>query len=92
MVGGFMNLGYLWRDSLFRGCPVFKKSRPVFVAGSRRAASSCDTAAKGFGALKSMKIVNITRYILQTNGGMFFSEGAEAPQAAATQPQRAWGL
>ena len=30
--------------------------------------------------------------MLQNSKGVrFFSEGAEAPQAAATQPQRAWG-
>jgi len=29
--------------------------------------------------------------MLQESRGVFFFEGAEAPQAAATQPPRVWG-
>ena len=37
----------------------------------------------------SINIANSTRYMLQQSPGACFSEGAEAPQAAATQTQRA---
>ena len=68
-----------------------KNPGACFFLGSRSAAGSCDTAAKGFlvpGIAKQNKVHKIHTPKLQERG---FSEGAEAPQAAATQPQRARG-
>jgi len=42
--------------------------------------------------LKSLKIITYARYILQKSRGVFFSEVAEAPQAAAAQTHRAGRL
>ena len=55
----------------------------------RRAASFCTGTT--WGTLKSMKIDKIHKIHAPKIQGRVFFEGAEAPQAAATQPQRAWG-
>jgi len=70
---------------------ILQQSRAVSFWGSRSAAGSCDTATKGLGALKSLTNIEIHKmHTPKLQGSVFFSEGAEAPRAAATQPQRAW--
>ena len=63
----------------------------AFFWGSRSAAGSCDTDAKGFGGPEIVNNYKIQKMHAPKIQGCVFCEGAEEPQAAATQPQRAWG-
>ena len=68
---------------------MLQNSRGVFFLRSRSAAGSCDTAAKGLGGPENVKNDKIHKIHAPKIQGRVFSEGAEAPQAAATQTHRA---